>query len=104
MEFNRNSITKIRNGNNQVPHLTWDTICESDKNTIKNTTHKRAKRPTGDHKAVRNRQDSITKTNINNKTDPQKKQPLGKVSKKTVELKHVDKYQPPLNSDVDQDR
>ena len=34
----------LRNRYNQVPHLTQDTIWESDK-TQENTTHKRAKRP-----------------------------------------------------------
>ena len=35
---------KIRNRYNQVPHLTQETTCESDKNTEANTTYKRVKR------------------------------------------------------------
>ena len=50
-------MAKIRNQNNQVPHVTRDTIWESDK-TQENITHKRA----GDHLAARSRQDSMTKT------------------------------------------
>ena len=50
---------KIRNQYNQIPHLTQDTIWESDKNTRK-TSH----------------------TNTNNRKDPQKKHRLGTVSKK----------------------
>ena len=53
----------IRNRYNQIPHLTNDTIWESKKKTQENITHKRAKKsaffPTGDHKATRNRQDSM---------------------------------------------
>ena len=33
--------------------------------------------PTGDHKNERNRHDSMTKTNTNNKKDPQRKHRLG---------------------------
>ena len=39
----------------------------------------------GDHKATRNRLESITKINTNNKTDPHKKYCLGMVSKKSPE-------------------
>ena len=76
---------KIRNRCNQVPHLTEDTIWESDKNTKKHHIQKSQEvspSPAGDHKAARNRQDSMTKTNTNNKKDPQKKHCLGTVSKK----------------------
>ena len=48
---------KIRNRQNQAPHLTKDTVLESEK-TQANITYKRAKRsflfPAGDHKAARN--------------------------------------------------
>ena len=55
----------------QVPHLTRDTIWESDKN--KKQQHNTQKSqvvspfPAGDHKAATNWQDSITKTNITRK-------------------------------------
>ena len=58
---------KIRNQYNQVPHLTWDTIWESDKNTRKhNTQESQEVSPfrAGDHKAARKTQDSIIKTNM----------------------------------------
>ena len=67
---------KIRNRYNQVPHLTQDTILESDKNTRKHHTQESQEFnpfPTGDHKVARNRNDSMAKTNTNNKIDPQKK-------------------------------
>ena len=78
---------KIRNRYNQVPHLTQDSTWESDKNTRKHHTQKSldvSPFPAGDHKAARNRQDSMTKANTkhNNKKDPQKKHRLGTVSKK----------------------
>ena len=56
---------KIWNRYNQVPHLTLDTIWESDKNTRKSHTEESqvaSPFPAGDHKAARNRQDSMTKT------------------------------------------
>ena len=64
-----------------VPHLTRDTIWESYKNTRKHHTQESQEVspfPVGDHKATRNRQDSIIKTNvnINNEKDPQKKHHL----------------------------
>ena len=68
--------------------------------TQENSTHNGAKRPTGDHKAARNRQDCITKVNLNYKKHPQKKRRLGKVTKNTGGLKNVEQYQPPFNSDV----
>ena len=57
------------------------TIWESDKKNTHTRKHNTQESqgvspfPAGDHKAARNRQDSITKTNmiINNKEDPQKK-------------------------------
>ena len=54
---------KIRNRYNQVPHLTRDTIWESDKNTRKHHTQESQEvsaYPAGDHKPARNRQDSMT--------------------------------------------
>ena len=56
---------KIRNRYNQVPHLTQDTIWESVKNTQKQESQEASPFPAGDHKAVMNRQESMT--NINNK-------------------------------------
>ena len=57
---------KIRNRYNPVPHLTQDTICESDENTRKHHTQEVSSFP-GDHKAARNRQDSIAKTKLKRK-------------------------------------
>ena len=74
---------------------TRDTILEGDKNTRKHHTQESqavCPFPAGDHKAARNREDSILKTNVkhNNKKDPEKKHRLGMVSKKiTGGLKHV---------------
>ena len=46
--------------------------------------------PAGDFKVVRNRQESMTKTNTNNKKDPQKKHQHWAVSKKiTGGVKYV---------------
>ena len=60
---------KISNQYNQVPHLTCNTIWDSDKNKILHNTLVREPRgqhfPAGTHKATRNRPGSITKTNIN---------------------------------------
>ena len=98
---------KIRNPYNQIPHLTQDTIWESDENTRK--YHKLESQevspfPAGDHKAARNRQDSMTR-NIHSKNDPQKKHRLGRVSTKfTGVLKMFDITNLILISDVDQDR
>ena len=60
---------KRRNQYDQVPHLTWDNIWESDK-TQENITPESQEAslfPAGDDKAARNRQDSITKTNMKHK-------------------------------------
>ena len=54
---------KIRKWYNQVPHLTQDTIWESDKNTRKHhlqESQEVSPFPAGDNKAARNRQDSMT--------------------------------------------
>ena len=56
---------KIRNRFNQVPHLTQDTIWESDKNTIKHNIQENqdaSHLPAGDSKAAMNRQESMTNT------------------------------------------
>ena len=56
---------KFRNRYNQVPHLTWDTIWKSDKNTRKHHTQESQEvNPflVGDHEAARNKQDRIAKT------------------------------------------
>ena len=61
---------KIRNGYNQVPHLTRDTIWKTDKNTRKqHTLDGEDVSPfiADDHKAARNRHDSITKANTKHK-------------------------------------
>ena len=66
---------KIRNPYNQVPHLTQNTLWESDKSTRKLHIQKRLEVspfPAGDHKAARHRQDR-SKTNTIKKKDPQKK-------------------------------
>ena len=58
-----------RNPYNQITHLTQNTIRESDKNTRKRhiqESQEVSPFPTGDHKASRNRQDSMT-GNTNNK-------------------------------------
>ena len=84
---------KIRNRYNQVPHLTRDTIWESDKNTRKYHTKESQEVslfPAGDHKAARNRQDSIIKQTGNIKRIHKRNAALEKVSKKsTGGLKHV---------------
>ena len=61
---------KIRNQYNQVPHLTRDTVRESDKNTRKHHTQESQEVSpflASDRKAARNGKDSITKTNMKNK-------------------------------------
>ena len=58
---------KVRNLYIQVPHLTRNTIWESDKNTSKHNIQESQEVspfPLGDHKAARNIQDSITKTKM----------------------------------------
>ena len=52
--------TKIKNQYKQIPHLTQDTIWESDKNTRKHHIQENQEVnpfPAGDHKAARNKQD-----------------------------------------------
>ena len=72
----------IRNQYNQVPHLTQDTVWESDK--INNKRHIQESQvvnpfPAGDHKAARRKQDNMAKTNT------KKEYHLGTVSKKILE-------------------
>ena len=53
---------KIMNQYNKIPHLTQDTIWESDKNTRKNHTQEKQEVspfPAGDHEDSRNKQDSM---------------------------------------------
>ena len=55
---------KIRNRYNQVPHITKKTTLKSDKNTIKRHTQESQEVSpfqAGDHKAVMNRQESMTR-------------------------------------------
>ena len=81
-----------------------NTKWESDKNTRKHKSQAVSLYPKGDHEAERNRQDSITKTNMkhNNKKDPQKKHRLETVIKDiTGGLQYIKWYQ--LHPDVDQD-
>ena len=72
-------MEKIRNQNNQVPHLTQDTTLESDETDINITKKSQEVSPflAGDQKAAINRRESMT----NNTNDPQKKYHLGTVSK-----------------------
>ena len=72
---------KIRNSYNQIPHVTQDTIWESDKNTRKHHMQENQEVspfPACYHKAARNGQDSMTWNTKYNK-DPQKKHCLGTV-------------------------
>ena len=57
-------MTKIRKRYNQVPHLTQDTTCKSDKNTINITNKSQEVSPflAGDHKAAMNRRESMRNT------------------------------------------
>ena len=79
---------KIRNRYKHIPHLTQDTIWESDK-TQENITYKRAKRSVFS-KQVTTRLQGTNKPawqarNTNNKKDPQKKHRLETTSKKILE-------------------
>ena len=60
---------KISNRYNQVPHLTRDTMWESDKNT----RNQAQEGPflAGAHKAARNRQDSVESLNMLNRASYQ---------------------------------
>ena len=58
------TTTNIRKRYNQVPHLTQDTIWESNKNTINITNKSQEVRhfPAGDHKAAMKRRESMSNT------------------------------------------
>ena len=58
---------KIMNINNQVPHLTQDTIWKSDKNTRNHKSQKVNPFPASDHNDTRDRQDIIIKINVKHK-------------------------------------
>ena len=74
---------KLRKRYNQVPHLTQDTLQESNKNTIDITNKNQEVRPfqAVDHKAAMNRGINMRNTRHKNKNDPQKKYRLGAISK-----------------------
>ena len=57
-------MAKIRDGYNQVPHLTQDTTWESNKTTINitNKSQEVSPFPAGDHKAAMKRRKSMTFT------------------------------------------
>ena len=77
------SKAEIRNRYNQVPRLTQDTTCESDK-TQENIIYESQEVspfPAGGHKTAMNRRESMTNTKHDNKNDPQKKHHLVTVSK-----------------------
>ena len=100
-------VAKIRNRYNQVPHLTQDTTGESGKIqlNIKNERQEVSPFPAGDHKAAMNRRKNMTKQDINNTNDPQKKYRLGTVSK-NISMKGLNRFHGvnlTLSSDVDQD-
>ena len=68
---NTRKKANFRNQYNQVLHLTQETIWECDKNTRKHHIQESQEVcpfPAGDHKALRNRQDSMTK----NTKDPKR--------------------------------
>ena len=72
---------------NQLPHLTQDTIWESDKNTRKHQIQESQEVS----QAAKNRQDSLTR-NTNNKKDPQKKNRHGTVSKEITQLEGLNLF------------
>ena len=60
--------TKIRNRHNQVPHLAlYGKVTKTQENIKHKRAQKSALSPAGDHKAARNRPDSIIKTNEKHK-------------------------------------
>ena len=76
---------KIRNRNTQVPHLTLDTVSESDKNTRKHhiqESQEISPFKAGDLKAARKRHDRMAKRNANSKYVLQKMNRLGTLSDK----------------------
>ena len=65
-------MAKIRKRYNQVPHLTQDTILESNKNTINitNKSQEVSPFPAGDHIAVMTRRERIINTKHTKKQKP----------------------------------
>ena len=85
---------KIRKRYRHVPHLTRDTFTPYGKvtKTQENKTQESQEVSSfqaGDHKAARNSQDSITKTNMNIKKDLHKKPCLKTVSKNNHMFNHT---------------
>ena len=86
---------KIRKRFNQIPHLALDTILESDKNIRKRHIQESQEVipfPTGDHKAARNRQYSITnkhETHITKRIHKRSTALERSVKTNTEGLKHV---------------
>ena len=95
-EINVRKKTKIRNRYNQVPHLTPDTVWESDK-TQENITCRRAKRSTLSQQVtirLQGTDKTIWQRQTQNIKDPQKQYRLGTVSRKNYwGLKLVSRYQ-----------
>ena len=71
---------KTRNQYKQASHLIQDTTWESDKTKSHHIQEGQevSPFPAGDHKAATNKQESMTKKNLNDKNDPQKQHLLGK--------------------------
>ena len=89
---------------NQVPHLTQATMGKRQerKHHIQEGQEV-SPFPAGDHKAARNRQNSMTNTNPNNKKDPQKITTLERSVRQLLEgLNMFHCTNLTLNSDVDQ--
>ena len=87
--LNVESKTKIRKRYNQVPHLTRDTV--TPKQNIQESQEV-SRLAAGDHKAARNRQDSITKINMKpeyRKGSTKEALPWNCQQKITGGLKHV---------------
>ena len=86
---------KIRKRFNQIPHLALDIILESDKNIRKRHIQESQEVipfPTGDHKAARNRQNSITdkhETHITKRIHKRSTALERSVKTNTEGLKHV---------------
>ena len=91
---------------NQVPHPTRDTIWESVKNTRKQESQQVSPLLAGDHKVVRNRQDSVTdkhETQITKRIH-KRSSALEQSVRKILEGLNMFEYQPTLISDLDQDK
>ena len=90
-------MAQIWNRYNQVPHLTQDTVWESEKYK-KKIRYMRAKKSAFSQQVTTRLNDTdktIKQRQTQNKKDPQKKYRLGMVSKKiTGGLKLVSRYQP----------